>query len=44
MESMEAQVIDTGGNPVCGELDSISKIQWALLSGRLTARQLIDIQ
>lgn len=30
------------GIHVCGELDSVPGIQWALLSGRLTARQLID--
>jgi phytoene dehydrogenase-like protein len=32
------------GIHVCGELDSVPGIQWALLSGRLAARQLIDTQ
>ena len=32
------------GIHVCGELDSVPGIQWALLSGRLTARQLIEMQ
>lgn len=31
------------GIHLCGELDSVPGIQWALLSGRLTARQLINI-
>jgi len=31
------------GIHVCGELDSVPGIQWALLSGRRTARQLLDI-
>jgi phytoene dehydrogenase-like protein len=34
----------SGGIHVCGELDSVPGIQWALLSGRRTARQLIDTQ
>jgi len=32
------------GIHLCGELDSVPGIQWALLSGRLTARQVIDTQ